>query len=820
MTGDPQPDRPARTAWRRHGAGIATIAFATLLQELLLMRLVSARLLNNYAFLVVSLTMAGFAIGGLLLTFLQPRLSARFGEWQGRLMLLHVVTTLAVWVTFCRTPVPGVDEVGPAGVMAVSLGLSTVLAVPFVLSGLCIGAYLSSPELPASRLYAVDLLGSALGCLAAVGGLSWIGVELTQLAACAGVVVVAVVLYRPRSRRGWVLAGVTALALAGTWAGKDTLLRIEFPRGSMLHAVEHRIEGARIDHIAWDPIARIEVSELSKGLPYGFEWPCLVGDDRALYGRITRNFTQNNFAFTLSVPFDGDTSGLGGLRRTIYASSYVALGLRTEHPHVLNIGVGGGLDLVTALVHDAASVTGVEINGTTLDLLQGRYAADYRGFLDDPRVHLVHADGRHYLARTEERYDVIQLSGVDSYSGSQKAAHVFSETYLYTEEAIEGFLSRLTPGGIVNLMRLEHHPPREVLRLVTTAVAALRAVGVEQPADHVVVLGQHDGAFLGVLVSLSPWRPEEVAHLERWLAGMRYMRLFADPVWTGAPRSMHETYLRAVRGGAGEAWIAAYPYVVWPATDDWPFFFQFARWGHVAGWLSGEQPVAPVLPLSVLFLLAVLGALMLVTVVVPLWVLRRRGLSVDNRRSLAGYFALLGLAFLLIEIYLMQRLTLLLGGPTYAVTVVLMVMLSSAGLGSLWLPRIRGRFPSTLSLAGLIALLGAGFAAGETSLASLVALPLSLRIVVATLLVAPMGLLMGTLFPMGLEHVKRTGPGFAPWAWGINGVFSVLSPVVAVALSATFGQRLAFLGALPMYLAAGIVADRLRFSRRQGPAQE
>jgi spermidine synthase len=155
--------------------------------------------------------------------------------------------------------------------------------------------------------------------------------------------------------------------------------------------------------------------------------------------------TQNNNAFTYAPEYDGDPAALRGLEETVYAAAYPASSV--PKPRVLVVGVGGGMDVLTALRFDAASVTGVEVNGATLEILRRTYRGHFRGWVDDPRVRLVHEEGRHLLASQPDLYDVIQLSGVDSVSGTPGAAHVFSESYLYTAEALDLYLSRLAPGA-------------------------------------------------------------------------------------------------------------------------------------------------------------------------------------------------------------------------------------------------------------------------------------------------------------------------------------------------------------------------------------
>jgi len=790
------------------------IAFATLVQEVLLVRLVSARLLNNYAFLIVSLTLAGFAVGAIILSIGQRSILARLEVWQGRLFALYVVSTTLTWALFCNVAAPSTIEEGHLEVMLYSIGLSGALTIPFVFSGLSIGAFLSAPALSVPRLYSFDLAGSALGCILAVAVLGPVSPEVMMLATLTLTGVVGLLLFRAPTGVCRLLYVVAGLSLAVGWLGRGALYEIRYPPGSTLSWVEQSPTG-EVEYIQWDPVARIEVGLDRAGFSYRDVYPALTGDDPALYAKITRFMTQNNFAFTYIVDYDGDPRAVAGLRRTIYATGYVALGDRHPHPRVLVIGVGGGIDLVTALAHDAAAVTGVEINGAVLDVLRERYRELFLPLVSDPRVKLVQADGRHHLAREGARYDLIQLSGVDSYSGLQKSAHVFSETYLYTEEAMLTYLRRLSDDGVVNIMRLEHAPPREVLRLVTTAAAALRELGRDDPLAHIMVVGQHDQLFNSVLISPTPWSPAEVERVERWLSDKPYMspRLLAGPHHDGPPRGTYDAFLHAARAGGTQQYLQAYPYVIWPATDDWPFFFQFHRWQQVGDYLAGRTDELPAFQMGVLFLLLMLTVLMLFTVVVPLVVFNGRGLRIERASTHCAYFALIGVAFLFIEVYFLQKFTLFLGDPTLSLATVLATMLGAAGLGSLALARLRSRVRTATPLVLALAVLGTGFALLDGLLIELVALPLTARLALTVLLVGLPGFLMGLFFPLGVDAVKQRAPEFVPWAWGINGVFSVLSPILAVTISMLLGQKAVFTLAIVLYLLAGATAASLAYWR-------
>lgn len=796
----------------RHHVGVALFAFATLVHELLLVRWVSARLLNNFAFLILSLTMAGFAIGSVILTLGGDRVLRRLDRWAPRFMDGYVLATLATWVLFGRVEL---GDVSSAGVGLSSFlwsgSAALLLCIPFVFSGLGIGAYLSAPGLEPTRVYASDLVGSSVGCLVAIGGIRALGVELTAAAACGVLVGARLLLYRPRGRDA-ALAAVAALAAAVAVAAPTRVMTIEYPKGSMLAAALDN--GGEVLQTRWDPAARVELSrqpQRSLVLSLQLAWPTLIGDDPELLGGLTHVFTQNNFAFTVFVNEDRPAAELRrGVNRTIYGASYAALRARTRSPKVLTVGVGGGIDVLAAVANGAREVTGVEVNAAMLELLAEQVADKPEHFLNDPAVELVRADGRHFLARSTEAYDVIQLSGVDSYSGSQGAAHVFSETYLYTLEAVRIYLRRLTPGGVLNLMRLESNDePREVLRLLTTVLAALRAEGFARPERHVMAVAQPDLRFVSLLVSKTPWTLRDVGEVSAWTGETPDVALVADPHHAGTPRSGHEAVLRLAADRREAAFIEGYRYQIAPATDDWPFFFQHSRWSHVIEYLRGGDVAVPAMPLMLLFLLALLSGLMLLTVVVPLLVLRRRDEPAAHPVALTTYFGALGLGFMFAEVSLMQRLALLLGGATYSITIVLFALLLALTLGSFLAERVRAvvRTPQNAALA--IAALIVAFIAADDSLNALVRWPFAARAGLAFGVSFVPGFLMGPWFPLGLRYVKRASPGYTPWAWGINGVFSVLAPVLATAIASAAGQRVTLATVIPLYLAAGLVAARL-----------
>jgi spermidine synthase len=576
-------------------------------------------------------------------------------------------------------------------------------------------------------------------------------------------------------------------------------------RFSVLGLLERLPPPYRVEYMQWDPIARIELSRTPPVEPETTLYPSLTGDHRPFLARFRRMLTQNNNAFTYVVDFDGRRESLEGIEQTLYASAYQATSV--AKPRVAIVGVGGGFDVLNALFFDASRVTGVEVNAATVDILTRVKPEYFRAWVQDPRVRLVEGEGRDFLSTTRESFDILQLSGVDSYSGTPAAAHVFSENYLYTREAFDTYLARLTPQGILNLMRLEYPQPREMLRALTTVVDALRRGGSGRPAEHIVMLTQTPHAiFTAMLVKKTPFAPAELQRLGEWAGRSRFFAISAAPGGlAGAADNNYRRFLSLNDSRREAAFIASAPFDIAPVDDDRPFFFRYSFWRHLVPGDPRIEGFTPVMEYSVLLLLIVIGLVAHACVTRPLRQLLRREAAPPQAWRYSVAFGGAGLGYLALEIGLLQKFGLLLGHPNYAVSVVLAALLLASGLGSLFSRAILdavGGFRFVSYLLALVILVEYEWALPR--LAGFVGLDWWTRVGIAFVLILPIGVCLGVFLPSAIEQLKRVAPAHVPWAWGVNGIFSVLAPVVSVAFSMTWGINALILSAIPIYLAVGL----------------
>ncbi len=468
----------------------------------------------------------------------------------------------------------------------------------------------------------------------------------------------------------------------------------------------------------------------------------------------------------------------------------------------------------------------MELNPQIIDLIE-RVHAEFAGNLyqrDDVKVHV--AEARGFVAGTSERYDLIHISLLDSFSASASGGYALNETYLYTVEALEEYLHHLQPGGLLAITRWLKMPPRDGLKLFATAATALEKSGVHSPGRQLVLIRSWKTTTLlvknGELTELEIRAVrtfcEERSFDVDYYPGIRAMEVNRYNV-------LEKPYLyegaKALIGEKRNDFIKRYKFHITPATDDRPYFFHFFKWGTLPEILSlrgrGGLPLLewtyPIL--MVTFLLAILTSFVLI--LLPLWTLRGSGSSRRNRSRIALYFLSLGLAFLFIEIAFIQKFILFLSHPLYAVSVVLCAFLVFAGLGSgfssQWAQRFqhfhqqKAGIPILIVVMGIVAIALSYVILLPPLFHRWIALPDGLKIPISIALIAPLAFCMGMPFPLGLSRVATAMPDFIPWAWGVNGCASVLSAILASILAIHFGFTvvigiallLYFLGALALW---------------------
>jgi hypothetical protein len=344
---------------------------------------------------------------------------------------------------------------------------------------------------------------------------------------------------------------------------------------------------------------------------------------------------------------------------------------------------------------------------------------------------------------------------------------------------------------------------------------ALRTLGVAKPEGHVII-GSQQGWGL-TLVKKTPFTQAEEEKVLRYFREHNVEPIVA-PFWHKENTDEYDQFLAAFKAGPAEEkqFIDSYWADISVITDDSPFFYKYYRFDPFSR--LNPHPASGDTAFYVQFLiLAQTVVLILLFILLPLWVFKREGLRLPwkVRGPFLAYFAAIGLGFILIEIALMQKLTLLVGSPIYSISVTLASLLVSSGVGSLLQGRWHERGKSDLQLIGwasfsvvLFLMLFVGFGDGLVKMA--VAAPFWARVMLACLMQVPIGICLGTFFPAGLSDAGARGPSVVAWAWGINFGFTVLGSTLVVLIAQFLGFQVVFFIAAVLYVAAASAFGALK----------
>jgi spermidine synthase len=768
--------------------GIGLSSFAALLLELALTRLFSVVLFYHFAFLAISIALLGLGAGGVFAYLNRKKL----GRFETRALAATLCSLNAVAIPIVLEVVlhiPVSLELSWGNLLKLTV-MYLAAAAPFFGTGLLFSVVFARESRMITRLYGADLLGGALACLAVVPLLNWIGGPNAIL-----------------------FSAITMAAGGAIWALSSTVRNVACALAAallLLIAINH--DGRRIDVIyakgifrdqswvefaRWNAISRVEV------------------DDQGTNGKA---IVIDADASTYVMNVDPHAwQGTEWQKNLMAAPPALANVLRPRGEFAV-IGPGGGVDVLRAVANGSPSVTGIEINPIIANtIMRGRYS-DYSFHLyQRPEVHLHVTDGRSFVRNATQQFDVVQMTLVDTWASTAAGAFALSENSLYTVDAFREYFQHLKPDGMIAVTRWEFRQPREALRVVSVATEALHQLGVANPARHFIVVSEgdldEDGIAVVVLAKKSPFTTQEEdavrAHLDDhddlvalYLPSGPGLNPFSDLIARNDPA----------------AFARDYAYNVAPVNDNAPFFFftlkpgQILREGALKHGIDWKVNLGVVV-LGIVFVISIVAVFLFLLVPMALRGGRRQ------RALPLLYFVAVGLGYILVEIAFIQRFVLFLGHPTYALTVVIFLMLLSSGAGSLlsrrWLPdTARGWVPLVLLIAAI--LLYTGFL--THLLLSLIGLAFFVKLVVSAMVLMPLGFAMGMPFPTGLRSLAHTAsPALSAselgepihaegnaveWAWAMNAASSVLGSVLAMVIAIRFGLNVTLACGAAAYLLA------------------
>jgi hypothetical protein len=772
----------------RHLAGVALVSATLLMTELALTRIFSVVMYYHFAFLAISIALFGVSASGVVAYVARRRLARIPTDTLLAVeSLVYAATTVYALYYLVRLRV-GLTYT-PEN-LRLMLEIYALAALPFFTGGLVVTLAISRLTARINAVYAADLIGAAGGCLILIPLLDRLGAPGVVLTAAA-LSAVAATAFASRSARAPVaVAGgvVVAAMLAGQISGIAAF--------DVVDTKGHR--GDRVLFSKWNSFSRIGVYER----PHG-NWSLSAAYQGPLPD--TRYMDIDSAASTPILGLQPDLSNAAYLRYELTALAYHLMerGGRAAPPFTaLVIGPGGGRDLASALIFGAGRVDAVEINPIIADdVMRNRFKEFSGGIYTNPRVTIAVDDGRSFVRRTPNRYDVIQASLVDTWAATAAGAYTLTENTLYTVDAFNDYLDHLNDNGVLTITRWVF----DGLRLVSLAQAACAERGWSAAERLLIVRQDRVATFM---LKRNPFTADEVAHVRATAERLGFDVLYAP----NTPQPAHDEdvdgtptgdYARLIVAPDRRQFYDAYHQDIRPTTDDRPFFFHTTKLENQFDVAFGRSMLFGNGLSALMTLLGISVALVVVFVIAPLLVADRGVTHPRGWMAWLVYFSALGAGFMLIEVSVLQRFVLLLGHPVYSLTVTLFSLLLGTGLGAAW---SRGFDERTLrrsaarGLAVVAVLAIAVVALAGPLVVWAISFSRTVRMAVAVVTLVPIGVALGIPMPTGLRMLSAKAPDLVAWAWGMNGALSVLGATLAIFIAMNWGFAVTLMVASATYL--------------------
>jgi spermidine synthase len=815
---------------RRLSFGVLLIALSTLVLELMLTRVFDVTLTPNLSYFVVSLAVFSFGLAGIFATLrpipveeeIRGRLVGCAVGFTGTVLLLQpIINALPLdYLRIAKAPLTTLLSFG---------ALYLALLVPFFLAGYILIAIFSKYAAKIQRLYFWDLVGAGLGTVVVIPFILKIGPGgLIVCAAALGLVAAALFTESRGATRAYVVAAVVIAAIPAI-RGQNY---IDFTYHMDKRGIIKAVEAGRDELVRWDPISKIDVIDETFSPAIATPWH-KSGDRKAIQydgGNQTSYFYK----------FDGNLKKLRDLMdsdRSKVNENFWQIGVLASHylkrdtdHSVLVIGSAGGQETKASLIYGATYVDTVELVPTVVELATGSYSPYIGDIFHNPAVHPHAGEGRSFLRSTDRKYDIIQIYSNHTSSSIAQGSGAMSPVYLQTAEAYKEYFSHLTPNGVLHI---NHYG---FPRMISTAALAWKEMGLKDFRSHVLLFFSPSELTLPtLLIKMTPWTQAEVSELSAYLAPAELdekdrLVLMENPLDPGKSFLSDDFY----SGNFPAELAERMPVDFTPRTDDDPYFSEFRK--HIAP--IKEDPKLFVdagtvsmlnsslihgIPMDQVHLWVTGGASVIFAfffILLPLKFSKVGREEGSTALPLLAYFSCLGAGFITLELVFIQKFMHLIGSPLYTYSTVIFTLLLGAGIGSAASERlgigIRRRWPLPFIA---IMVIGVALIVAYPPVAKIaLALPLEGRALVSALMIFPLGFFLGMPFPLGILAIENQPRGAIAWAWGMNGLFTVIGGLASVILGLEIGFNLTIVIALVLYACALVVFRKMRDTVPHGAA--
>lgn len=802
-----------------HFIVIGLLSLSMISLQILMTRIFSVIFYHHFAFAGITFAMLGLTVGAFKVydskeTFDLPTINRWCSKYMLSAAILLAISTLAIVDFSGRLLAMYKIYEGTTQDIAQVLGILVVMLVPFVFVkvfsdiGVCITLLLTRFPSYTNRLYAVDLMSAAFGCVAVVLALHFLDPISIILLLSSIIAIYAWKLVKANSLQPERFIVFATIALCSLFLVQASSYTMGSPLFSLRIGKLHPLEKFKFER--WNSFTHVGIYPKNQTTPFGWGFGSKLNMED--YPDVEQYWLKIDAdAGTILTKFDGDFNKVGYLKYDVINFAYHLRNIN----HAAIIGVGGGRDILSALTFGVKQITGIEINPAIFEALN-KVFADFTGRITSkPNVNLINSEARSYISSNQNTYDMIQISLIDTWAATAAGGLALSENRLYTKEAWDEFLDHLNENGILSVSRwfVTGKHQGELYRLLSLATDSLKTLDPNiNPKKHVIAIKSND--IITVLVSKSLFTAADVQKVSEICQTYGFEEIITPQ------KNLNDVTDTILSGKATNSFYSSLPIDVTSPTDDRPFFFNMLRFsdtllrplssvvGYGGSYNSGNNVVVYLL----FGIFAILFAYMAYAVIRPMYKLYKSNRQqFSDSQAFIIYFSFIGLGFMLIEMSLMQWLMIYLGHPVYALSVVLFTLLLFSGIGSYTVnyATLSSRTYAIRSLL-LCSLLCATLWVISHFRDVFIHNDTTTRIILSVLVLIPASLCLGMMFPLGVAAAKKKHEALLPWFWALNGVSSVLASILSVVLSMSYGASITYIIGIGCYAVCTIICLRIR----------
>ncbi len=797
---------------------IFILSASALAYEVLLIRLFSIVHWHHFAFMVISIALLGYGVSGSLITVFRHWLLNNYDRIFIANILLFGISSIACFIVVQQLPFNTLEILWDSSQWQRLLLSYLLLTLPFFFVANAIALTIIRFHQKIPLVYGFDLIGAGIGALLIMALLQFFSADaVLRLLAIIGITAGFFALANFSNKEKQLTVSLLLLCLIAVFLLPQKWLDLRQSEYKGL-AQTLLMKDASLLFSHSSPVSQTDVVR-SPFIPFR-NAPGLSLQSPAAPPEQLAVFRDGDEMTTIDHVTDKSS-----LEYYDYMSSALPYHVHRSAKNTLVLASATGAQILQAHLHEIAKIDAAEPDRQLSRLITEQYA-DYYGWQkleDKVTIHTISARG---FAASENNYDLVIMGPSGASAGGSAGVYALSASYDYTVEALQSYLKLLAPEGLLSITLWTSTPARGNLKLFATAVAAMKKSGIDKPENNIAWIRSWNTATL--LLKNTALTAEEINRVRdfslsrsfdlAWLPGIskqevNRFQLLQEPVFYLAAQSLLQS--------PDDSFIPQYKYDIQVATDNRPYFDNYFRWSSLEELLSlpGQAGISMIgvgyPSLLVTLVQATIAAFILI--LLPLFFLKKDNKEVTGqRKNIIFYFLAIGLAFLFIELAFIQKFTMILSQPLYAVAVALSAFLIFSGLGSLYvqhrmkmasmsiIPILLRRAVIQIGLIVIVYIVILPLISG-----TIMALPETARIISAFILAAPLAFVMGMPFPLGLATLQETSPGLIPWAWGINGCASVLSAILAVLLAIEIGFNGVMLCAVGLYFIAWTSAFKL-----------